>query len=345
MIINENLEYAVIGKFSYGWSAIQDLRKLIPKQCELKGECNIGLLSNRHVLIRATLLEDYADLLSKSAFYITQRNGLFPMRTWKWDSMFNPEEETSTTIAWISFPSLPPNFFGKEAVFSLAAVVGKPLQVDMATKNQTRPSCARVKVWTKVGLITGNKFAALNKENVEQKNCQISKNTKGNEKCADEVQRTIPGVQLKPIIKPFRFLNFWTKHHQFKKIISQNWNVDFVGSPFVKETQLKIQPSERNRVELHKLEAELKKYLRFEEEFWKQKAGIKWFSESDMNTKKIHSYVKGKRKKLHISAIESDQGITIQSNEQIGEEAVKVFTKQFTKVSLEWNFAMLENIH
>ncbi|XP_015168652.1 uncharacterized protein [Solanum tuberosum] len=62
------------------------------------------------------------------------------------NEMFNSEEETSTTIAWISFPSLPPNFFGKEAVFSLAAAVGKPIQVDMATRNQTRPSCARVKV-------------------------------------------------------------------------------------------------------------------------------------------------------------------------------------------------------
>ncbi|KAG5624938.1 hypothetical protein H5410_010156 [Solanum commersonii] len=113
MIVNENLQYAVIGKFSYGWAEIQDLRKLILKQCELKGDCNIGLLSNRHVLIRATLLEDY---------------------------------ETTIAIAWISFPSLPPIFFGKEAVFSLAAAVGKPLQVDMATMNQTRPSCARVKV-------------------------------------------------------------------------------------------------------------------------------------------------------------------------------------------------------
>ncbi|KAG5611553.1 hypothetical protein H5410_022834 [Solanum commersonii] len=146
MIINENLEYAVIGKFSYGWPEIQDLRKLIPKQCELKGECNIGLLSNRHVLIRAMLLEDYVHLLSKPAFYITQKNWSFPMRTLKWDPMFNPEEETSTAIAWISFPSLPPIFFGKEAVFLLAAAVGKPLQVDMATKNQTRPSCTRVKV-------------------------------------------------------------------------------------------------------------------------------------------------------------------------------------------------------
>ncbi|KAH0749597.1 hypothetical protein KY290_028829 [Solanum tuberosum] len=68
------------------------------------------------------------------------------MRTLKWDPMFDPEEETTTTIAWISFPSLPSNFFGRETVFSLAAAVGKPLQVDMATRNQTRPSCARVKV-------------------------------------------------------------------------------------------------------------------------------------------------------------------------------------------------------
>ncbi|XP_049399858.1 uncharacterized protein LOC125863933 [Solanum stenotomum] len=146
MIINENLEYAVIGKFSYAWPDIQDLRRLIPKQCELKGDCNICLLSNRHVLIRSTLLEDYVHLLSKPAFYINQQNGSYPMQTLKWDPMFNPEEETTTAIAWISFPSLLPNFFGNETIFSLVAAVGKPLKVDMATRNQTRPSRARVKV-------------------------------------------------------------------------------------------------------------------------------------------------------------------------------------------------------
>lgn len=69
-----------------------------------------------------------------------------PMRTLKWDPLFDSEEETSTTIVWISFPALPPNFLGKEAIFSLASAVGKPLHVDMATKNQTRPSCARVSI-------------------------------------------------------------------------------------------------------------------------------------------------------------------------------------------------------
>ncbi|KAK4707352.1 hypothetical protein R3W88_033079 [Solanum pinnatisectum] len=38
MITNEELEFVVIGKLSYGWPDIQDLRKLIPTQCELKGD-------------------------------------------------------------------------------------------------------------------------------------------------------------------------------------------------------------------------------------------------------------------------------------------------------------------
>lgn len=41
---------------------------------------------------------------------------------------------------------MPPNVFGKEAIFSLVSAVGKPLLVDMSTKNQMKPSCARVKV-------------------------------------------------------------------------------------------------------------------------------------------------------------------------------------------------------
>ncbi|PHU17446.1 hypothetical protein BC332_13141 [Capsicum chinense] len=65
MIIKEDLQYAVIDKFSYSWPDIQNLRRLIPKQCELKGEVNIDLLSNRHVLIRATKIRDYVHLLSK----------------------------------------------------------------------------------------------------------------------------------------------------------------------------------------------------------------------------------------------------------------------------------------
>lgn len=92
------------------------------------------------------LLEDYVHLLSKPAFYITQRGKCLPMRTLKWDPIFNPGAETTMVVAWILFTGLPPNFFGEEALFSLASAVGILLQVDTTSKNQTRPSCARVKV-------------------------------------------------------------------------------------------------------------------------------------------------------------------------------------------------------
>ncbi|XP_059302829.1 uncharacterized protein LOC132054888 [Lycium ferocissimum] len=68
------------------------------------------------------------------------------MRTLKWDPWFSPEEETSIAIAWISFPTLAPNYFGESQLFSMASAVGKPLIIDLATKNKTRPSCAWVKV-------------------------------------------------------------------------------------------------------------------------------------------------------------------------------------------------------
>lgn len=60
--------------------------------------------------------------------------------------MVETEEETPIVIAWISFTKSPPNFFGKEYVFYLASAVGRPLHVDMATQNETRPICVKVKV-------------------------------------------------------------------------------------------------------------------------------------------------------------------------------------------------------
>lgn len=142
MIAIEQLQFFGIGKFSYGSPGINDLRILIPQQCKLKEDVNIGLLSNRYILIRASLMVDYVHLLSKPVFYIEHRNWNYLMRTLKWDPMFDSVAETTILVAWISLPSLPPNYFMKEAIFSLAATIGKLLQVDMATMSKTRPSCA-----------------------------------------------------------------------------------------------------------------------------------------------------------------------------------------------------------
>ncbi|KAK4363834.1 hypothetical protein RND71_019075 [Anisodus tanguticus] len=146
MIHQQELNLAVIGKFSHGWPEIGLLRTAIPKQCGLKAEVNIGLLCDRHVLIRCTIAEDYDTLMSRQTFEIKDKNKPYLMKTFKWDVTFNPEEETRFAYGWISFPGLPPHFHGESSLFSMAASVGKPISTDSATRNKTRPSSARVKV-------------------------------------------------------------------------------------------------------------------------------------------------------------------------------------------------------
>lgn len=123
-----------------------ELRRSIPGQCGIKSECTIGVLDARHILTRLTSLEDYVKVLSTSAMYVKARENYCQMRTLKWDPLFEPDVETPIGVAWISFPDLPPNFFAKEAIFSIAAAIGKPLTVDMAIKNHIMPSCAKVKI-------------------------------------------------------------------------------------------------------------------------------------------------------------------------------------------------------
>ncbi|OIT05238.1 hypothetical protein A4A49_65316 [Nicotiana attenuata] len=67
-IMQQGLHLEGLGKFSYGKPAIQELRKAIPIQCELKGSCSVGLIEDSHVLIKLSLMEDYIHLLSKPAF-------------------------------------------------------------------------------------------------------------------------------------------------------------------------------------------------------------------------------------------------------------------------------------
>nr|XP_016452471.1 PREDICTED: uncharacterized protein LOC107777024 [Nicotiana tabacum] len=95
---------------------------------------------------RLSLMEDYVHLLSKHVFYLKAQGDMWQMRCTKWNPWWKPDENTPIAVAWIRFPELPPNFFGKECIFSLASAVGNPLHVNLATQNDTRPSCAKVKV-------------------------------------------------------------------------------------------------------------------------------------------------------------------------------------------------------
>ncbi|XP_075076572.1 uncharacterized protein LOC107832616 [Nicotiana tabacum] len=110
------------------------------------------------------------------------------------------------------------------------------------------------------------------------------------------------GEQTTNFVKPFRFLNFWTKHATFMdmklkrvKGTLSKWSRETFGDIFkqlailedivrVKEMLFEEEPTIENRIVLQKAQSELKKYLSIEEKYWKQKAGMTWFAEGDRNT-------------------------------------------------------------
>ncbi|KAG5608473.1 hypothetical protein H5410_019754 [Solanum commersonii] len=144
--VEEGLHQAVIMKLSYGAPSLHELRELIPKQLVIKGSCLIGSLAARHLLIRCDLYEYFCSVLSKQFGYLQFNGEQHLFRNFSWTQNFNPKEETSKALAWVSLPNLPPNLFARRPLLSIASAIGKPVAIDKATQDRTRPSTARVKV-------------------------------------------------------------------------------------------------------------------------------------------------------------------------------------------------------
>ncbi|XP_017974542.1 PREDICTED: uncharacterized protein LOC18612711 [Theobroma cacao] len=66
------------------------------------------------------------------------------MRVFKWSPDFEGEKESAMISVWISFSNLKAHLYEKSALLLIAKIVGKPLYVDEATANGSRPSVARV---------------------------------------------------------------------------------------------------------------------------------------------------------------------------------------------------------
>ncbi|KAL2228326.1 UNVERIFIED_CONTAM: hypothetical protein Sindi_1812300 [Sesamum indicum] len=65
------------------------------------------------------------------------------MRIFKWTPTFMPSQESSIVQVWVSFPELSAHLFRKNFLFTVASMIGTPLQIDDATLNQSKLSKAR----------------------------------------------------------------------------------------------------------------------------------------------------------------------------------------------------------
>ncbi|XP_075109006.1 uncharacterized protein LOC142180816 [Nicotiana tabacum] len=184
-----------------------------------------------------------------------------------------------------------------------------------------------------------------------------------------------------PIKKAFKFLNFWCKHSTFKEVVLQNWKADFTGDPFfvfnhklkklkkalslwsratygdifqkiasleevvlVHEIQFERFPTVQNRERLQKVQAELLRFLAFEEEFWKQKSGMSWFQYGDRNTKFFHAQVNGRRRRLQLKRVQDSNGIWLENSKDMADEAVRFFQAQFHEDTVSTAFDIFDHV-
>ncbi|WMV50513.1 hypothetical protein MTR67_043898 [Solanum verrucosum] len=91
-------------------------------------------------------------------------------------------------------------------------------------------------------------------------------------------------------------------------------------------------PSPENRAILKQAQAELKLYIHYEEEYWRQKERVQWLEEGDRNTRFHHCLVKGRRKKLISNRMMKADGSWFVGDKQLAEEAMNFFKDQLTWV-------------
>lgn len=136
-LMAEHCRFTLIGKFSQGSPPFKVLQTKL-SAFGFKGAVFVGFINFKHVMIKLTNEEDR--LWTRQFVHIDG----YPMRIFKWTPEFDPKAESSLMPIWVSFPELPLHLFDKRALFSIAALLGKPLRIDEPTADRTRPSVARV---------------------------------------------------------------------------------------------------------------------------------------------------------------------------------------------------------
>ncbi|KAL0288949.1 UNVERIFIED_CONTAM: hypothetical protein Scaly_2715800 [Sesamum calycinum] len=122
------LKFALVGKFSHGLPSLNFLRIHIVK-LGLKGNVTVGRLNFKHVLIRLLNEEDFSKIWLRGEWTFDS----FHMRVFKWTPNFDSQIESPIAPMWIRLPTLPVHLFEKNALFTLASKIGKPLRMDEPT--------------------------------------------------------------------------------------------------------------------------------------------------------------------------------------------------------------------
>lgn len=92
------------------------------------------------MLLRFYNREDYLLVLLKESLFIHGKPFWFS----KWTMNFCPDEDSPIVPVWLEFPGLPPNFYNRGMLQSIACSIGPVLHIERSTLCLTRTDAARV---------------------------------------------------------------------------------------------------------------------------------------------------------------------------------------------------------
>ncbi|XP_060190596.1 uncharacterized protein LOC132619837 [Lycium barbarum] len=142
------------------------------------------------------------------------------------------------------------------------------------------------------------------------------------------------------IIKSFKFLNFLVQHESFQEVITQHWCIDFEGNPFTKFHHKLKKVKDALRIWSKNTYGNIFQQIASLEE----KSRLTWFQDGDRKSKFFHAYVKGRRKKLRVDNIQDADGNWLTNQEEISQEAVRCYQKQFEEDIIPSKFGLLKHI-
>ncbi|GKV49313.1 hypothetical protein SLEP1_g56069 [Rubroshorea leprosula] len=135
--------------------------------------------------------------------------------------------------------------------------------------------------------------------------------------------------------RPFRVLDAWQQHPDFKKFVEDKWREMEVEGYAGYKCQQKLKLlKEAEIVKRQEGFSEMWDVLRKKELIWKQKSRSKWVHEGDANTRFFHRVAKGKRAQNSIAGLMCD-GAWIDDPDLVKNEIVRYFRSLFQGES--WN--------
>ncbi|XP_070002997.1 uncharacterized protein [Nicotiana sylvestris] len=84
-----------------------------------------------------------------------------------------------------------------------------------------------------------------------------------------------------------------------------------------------------------------------EKAFWRQKSGLHWFKEGDVNSKFFHSMINSRRRRLYLKKIRWRENTWIEGNKEIATEAIHYFESHYSQEDTHGNsdiFSCLYNV-